>query len=92
MNRSLTVVMLTGLVLLVTAGAIAQFRNFRHRRNAVVGADGRPDRRGVPDWKVDEKFKDDIFTFVRIRYNSYGGRWGKWATDYPDAELNFSSP
>ena len=90
MNRSLTVVVLAALVVLVTAGAIAQFGGFQYRRRALFDADGRPDRRGVPDWKLDEKFKDDVFTFCRIKYNSYGGRWGKWATDYPDAELNFS--
>lgn len=69
---------------LCTAGALAQrgrYRNFE-------GTDGRVDRRGVPDWKVDERYKGDVFTFVRIKYESYG-RWG-WPTDYPDADLNFS--
>lgn len=47
------------------------------------------DRNGVPTWEVDTPFKDDVFTFVRIQYNSYN-RWGKWRTDYPDADLNFS--
>jgi hypothetical protein len=55
-----------------------------------------PDRAGVPDWKVDEKFKNDVFTFVRVEYDSYGryggGRrgWDSWATDWPDSDLNFS--
>jgi len=49
----------------------------------------RPDRRGVPDWKVDKDFSQDVFTFVRIAYSSWSG-WDKWQTDYPDAELNFS--
>ncbi len=51
------------------------------------------DRNGVPAWKNDEHFKSDVFTFVRIRYESYGGRGrggGNWATDYPDSDLNFS--
>lgn len=52
------------------------------------------DRNGVPEWKNDEHFKSDVFTFVRIRYSSsYGGRGrggGNWATDYPDSDLNFS--
>jgi Domain of unknown function (DUF4159) len=37
------------------------------------------DRAGVPNWKVDETFKKDVFTFVRIEYDSYGrggGRFG----------------
>ena len=46
------------------------------------------DRRGVPNWEVDPNFKADVFTFVRIRYSSWGRRWG-WATDYPDSDLNF---
>jgi len=51
-------------------------------------------RNGVPDWEIDEDFKADLFTFVRIRYESYGG-WGRrsggsWRTDYPDSDLNFS--
>ena len=52
--------------------------------------DIRIDRRGVPDWEVDEEFPEDVFTFVRVRYNDYGGGWGKWRTDYPDSDLNFS--
>lgn len=59
------------------------------------------DRAGVPNWKVDERFNKDVFTFVRIEYDSAwgggyaGGRrrrgWGGgWATDYPDSDLNFS--
>jgi hypothetical protein len=64
------------------------------------------DRAGVPDWKVDERFKNDVFTFVRIEYDSVGRRgrgrrggfggygygygWASWATDYPDSDLNFS--
>lgn len=51
----------------------------------IFGHDGRVERNGVPDWKLDEKFKDDVFTFVRIRYRS-AGRWA-WDTDYPDADL-----
>ena len=55
--------------------------------------DGLPaDRSGVPDWKIDERFKDDVFTFVRIQYSSYRGRGrgGGWTTDWPDSDLNFS--
>ena len=55
-------------------------------------------RRGVPDWESDKEFSHDVFTFVRIQYSSgYGGggygrgyRGGRWATDYPDSDLNFS--
>lgn len=50
-------------------------------------------RNGVPDWEIDEDFKDDLFTFVRIKYDSYGGYGrggGGWRTDYRDSDLNFS--
>ncbi len=55
-------------------------------------------RAGVPEWQVDPAFKYDVFTFARVKYESYGrrGRWGwggrggRWATDYPDAELNLA--
>ena len=57
---------------------------------------------------MDERFKNDVFTFVRIEYDSFGaaaavaaagsggGRGGggygggRWATDWPDSDLNFS--
>ena len=92
MNRSKLAVIATLIVLLVTTAAIAQFGGYRGygRQRSMTGPDGRPDRRGVPDWKLDEKFKSDVFTFCRIQYNSYGGRLGKLATDYPDADINFS--
>ena len=52
------------------------------------------DRAGVPDWKVDPHFKDDVFTFVRVQYDSGGRGWGRrgwgWETDFPDSDLNFS--
>lgn len=43
-------------------------------------------------WENDEEFPKDCFTFVRVQYNSYGNysRWGRWATDFPDSDLNFS--
>lgn len=54
------------------------------------------ERGGVPQWTIDTKLPQDVFTFARIRYSSFDGgrgRWGRgggWATDYPDADLNFS--
>lgn len=47
------------------------------------------DRRGVPSWEVDERYQADLFTFVRVRYDSYG-RGDGWSTDYPDSDLNLS--
>jgi hypothetical protein len=78
------------MVLLLAAAAVAQYRRGRRDYNPET-----VDRGGVPEWKNDEKFKHDVFTFVRVRYASFGrrGGWyggGKWATDYPDSDLNFS--
>jgi hypothetical protein len=76
---------------------------FRQQRGGRGGRGGRgwgripPDqlapeeinRNGVPVWENDEAFKKDVFVFARVKYSSYGA-WGKWATDFPDADLNFS--
>ena len=78
------------LVLLVCAAGVAESISHAQRRGRGF-SDGPPDRRGVPDWKVDDEFSDDVFTFVRVRYTSgYGRSGGGWSTDYPDSDLNFS--
>jgi hypothetical protein len=57
------------------------------------------DRGGVPVWDVDQEHPEDVFTFVRIKYPSYGrrgGGWGRrrgggsWSIDYPVSDMNFS--
>jgi hypothetical protein len=66
-------------------------QRFRGERRA-------PDPRGgAPDWQINPQFKHDVFTFVRIQYDSDWSRsrrgWGggeRWDTDHPDADLNFS--
>jgi hypothetical protein len=84
-SRTMTVVVVL-LLLCGTAWAVSQRGRFRQRN--LYGSDGRVERNGVPDWRVDPNFRHDVFTFARLRYQSYGG-WG-WHTDYPDADLNFS--
>lgn len=87
MTRRRWLVVLSGVTVVVATAALAQ-RYY--------------DRRNVPYWETDKEFAEDIFTFARIRYSSgwggrgwgrggrgYGGR-GRWATDYPDSDLNFS--
>lgn len=54
------------------------------------GRGGPESRAGVPDWSVDPRFRQDVFTFVRLRYNSRGRRGGSWRVDYPGADLNLS--
>lgn len=70
------------LVFLISGLALAQ-RGWRRPYNIEI------DRNGVPSWDVDQRFQGDLFTFVRVRYESYG-RGGGWAVDYPDSDLNFS--
>ena len=49
-------------------------------------------RGDVPNWEIDKKFPKDVFTFVRIKYESdfYGRRGYGWSTDFRSSELNFS--
>lgn len=89
-------------VLLVAGAVLAQ--DYQRRSNIFEGSSGyqrssrnrrsSDDRNGVPLWEKSEEFEHDVFTFVRIQYDSYGGGWGrrggKWRTDYPDADLNLS--
>ncbi|NNC87175.1 MAG: DUF4159 domain-containing protein [Akkermansiaceae bacterium] len=82
-----------GALLLVALGglALAQFGGRDRRRPGDDGRfddDRRPERYGVPDWEVKPHMPDDLFTFVRIRYQS---NWRRgWSTDYPFSDLNFS--
>ena len=90
-RRTLLVAVSLLAILVVAAAAVAQ----RGRRGWGWNREVRPeemDRGGVPVWTNDERFKEDVFTFVRVRYGSGGGygRGGRWDTDYPDADLNFS--
>lgn len=49
-------------------------------------------RDAYPTWSIPAPFKHDVFTFVRIQYDSGGGfrRGSTWDNDYPDCDLNFS--
>lgn len=86
---------LLAIVLLVACSAtvlVAMQRGYGRRG---YGGRGNSDPRGgVPMWENDENHTKDVFTFARVRYNDgYGGRgWGggKWSTDYPDSDHNFS--
>ncbi len=89
MTKSRRLVIILLIVAFVGAGAVFARRYSRR---------GNSDRRGVPNWTPNREFSHDIFTFVRIRYSSgygeggygRGYRGGRWATDYPDSDLNFS--
>jgi hypothetical protein len=97
-------------LLLAMASGVVLAQRFGGGRGGFGGGRGRggfgrrqteisDDRNGVPDWKVDPRFKSDVFTFVRVEYTSVPGRgrgrrggWGGWgwATDFPDSDLNLS--
>jgi Domain of unknown function (DUF4159) len=101
MTRRRAILVAIPLLVAIVAGlAVAQYPRGRGGRRFGGGGYGGgvpgqipADRAGVPNWKVDERFKHDVFTFVRLEYSSAwgGGRWyGGWATDFPDSDLNFS--
>ena len=84
--------LLCALAMLITVGMLmgithgqGRFRGPGITQSRTAQPEG---RNGVPMWDVDPTFKDDVFTFVRIEYDSY--RPGSWLTDFPDADLNFS--
>ena len=81
------IVALCGWLLLVGSVALAQRGMFRRPREFNPEA---VDRGDIPVWKIEDRFKSDVFTFARVRYSSLGGWGGKWAVDYPDSDLNFS--
>ena len=78
--RSRLVAILLGVSQLIDLSGQAQRRS---------RPDPEPDRE--PQWEIVPQFRQDVFTFVRIRYTSYGGYspfGDRWSIDYPDAELN----
>ena len=89
-GRKRTVV-LVAIAALVAVSGIAIAQDWQRGRSRGYSSDG---RNGVPTWERNEHMPTDRFTFVRIEYDSWGGRggWGggSWATDYPDSDLNFS--
>ncbi|HEY4328872.1 MAG TPA: hypothetical protein VGN88_03990, partial [Phycisphaerae bacterium] len=56
------------------------------------------DRNGVADWGTDPQFKNDNFTFVRLRFmnapvpavprDAYRGGKTSWLNDWPDGDVN----
>jgi hypothetical protein len=85
----------TMLACLLIAGFCFAQRGSRERRWRVDPGYTAPhisaDRNGVPSWPRDAEFPRDAFTFARVMFNADGGyRGSKWATDWPDSDLNFS--
>lgn len=86
--------------LALAAVTFAQFRGgrFRGEGSSSSGAprtarEAEQHSNETPMWTNAPAFKKDVFTFCRIRYSSWGGRGyggGRWAIDFPDADLNLS--
>lgn len=86
-TRRLAVVALG--VLVVAAGVVVAQRQRGDPTPQLIPAN----RAGVASWENDPKFKNDVFTFVRVVYDTHRTgyyRGGNWQTDWPDADLNFS--
>ena len=49
-----------------------------------------PTIKGAPEWLAKYKFPQPEFVFVRVQFSSVLNRQ-HWATDFPDADLNFSA-
>jgi hypothetical protein len=97
--RGRATVILCGVVCLAATLAIAQFqggrsnnRSNRSRHEVLWRPRRMPSRSEFPTWDIQHEFKDDVFTFVRIQYDSFGpfGWWDRWDNDYPDGDWNFS--
>ncbi len=76
-----------GIATLLLAG-VAMAQRSRWNRGDYLETD----RNGVPDWEIDQDFKDDVFTFVRIKYDSYGGYGrggGGWRNRLPRQRSEF---
>jgi Domain of unknown function (DUF4159) len=76
MNRRRAILLLIPLLIAVVSGlTVAQNGGGRGFGGGFRGTPGQlpADRAGVPNWKNDERFKHDVFTFVRVEYNSGGG-------------------
>jgi hypothetical protein len=101
-RRRLALSALALMLAIATGAALAQQFGGRGRGRGYGGFPRTPpgvmpaDRAGVPDWEIDKHFPNDVFTFVRVEYDSGGGYgygrggWNRWATDWPDSDLNFS--
>jgi hypothetical protein len=88
-KRRLTILgMAVGVLLAAIAMAQPPDRRFGGRRPNPATLD----RSQFPMWEVPAKFKDDVFTFVRIKTTPYGNRSSNrdWTADYPDADYYFS--
>ncbi len=85
------VALVMGLVVVMVSTSLLVAQRYGRRSRGRRASGEIVDRGGVPEWKVDESLPHDVFTFVRVIYQSQGyGRGGGWDVDFPDSDLNFS--
>jgi hypothetical protein len=72
-------------IILMASAVVSYAQFFRGGRRPSA------DRSQYPMWEINEPFKNDVFTFVRIQFDSAGrrGGGGSWTNDYPDSDWNF---
>src|SRR5688572_17501941 len=80
------------ILILLLGVSLAYAQRFGRDRGSRYRGAARPQGVDEVTWEVDQKFKKDVFTFVRLRYTDGWGGWreGRWRTDYPDSDQNFS--
>lgn len=80
-------------ITLTTVMATWQPPGGRGRGGGGMGGQPPSVRSDYPMWTSPDGFERDVFTFVRVQYDSGGGRgggFGGWSNDYPDCDWNFS--
>jgi Domain of unknown function (DUF4159) len=93
----LVVVLIFSVVAAAMQPPLSGQRGSAQREMAGGRSEAQSVRSDYPEWKLDPAFRKDSFTFVRIEYDSAGGRggfgggaFGGWKNDYPDCDWNFS--
>lgn len=76
-------------VLLLAAGAGLAQRRFFRPADDFSNPRASQHSGETPMWSNPPGFERDVFTFVRVKYHS-GYRGHRWATDWPDADINFA--
>src|SRR5262249_48309163 len=94
-KRRRRIAIIAALALIGLAGGVSA--QFGRGRGPAAQSPVTRNPRGAPpsmDWEVDPHFKRDVFTFVRVQYDTNSGRSGNgrepWNTDAPDSDDNFS--
>ena len=90
MNKKKVIILLMAGWFLLSSLLVAQRFQDRRRRAPRWYRSYTPTLEAM--WPANEKFKHDVFTFVRVRYTSWADVYGQpqWSVDYPDSDMNLS--